>query len=169
LVHDGPEGRTVGRIVETEAYDETDPASHCYGGRTERTRVMFGPGGYAYVYRSYGIHWCFNITAGRDGFGAAVLVRAVEPLEGRELMVRRRGSGPTDRDLSRGPGRLTRAMGIDRSHYGVDLISGPLRVTWGRAARRVVATPRVGITRAVEEPWRFVVAGNRYVSGPLVS
>jgi DNA-3-methyladenine glycosylase len=169
LVHDGPDGRTVGRIVETEAYDETDPASHCFGGRTERTRVMFGPGGYAYVYRSYGIHWCFNVTAGRDGFGAAVLVRAVEPLEGLDLMARRRGSRSTDRDLSRGPGRLTQAMGIDRSHYGVDLVSGSLRITTGRAVWRVVVTPRVGITRAVESPWRFVVAGNRYVSGPLLS
>ncbi len=167
LIHETGGERLVGRIVEAEAYDQTDPASHCHGARTERNAVMFGPAGHAYVYRSYGIHWCFNVTAGRDGYGAAVLVRALEPLAGLEAMARRRSLAPESRDLARGPGRLTAAIGIAGEHNGLDLTGGHLYIA-GRQPRalEIVTTPRVGITKAVEVPWRFFVAGNRFVSGP---
>lgn len=167
LVHQTRAGRTVGRIVETEAYDETDPASHCYAGVTTRNAVMFGPAGHAYVYRSYGIHWCFNITAGRNGYGAAVLLRALEPVEGVELMARRRRMAPTSRDLARGPGRLTEAMAITGDDNGVDLTRGTLTIVGRQGPIEVAATPRIGITRATVVPWRFVVVGNRFVSGPV--
>lgn len=167
LVHDSERGRVIGRIVETEAYDQTDPASHCFVGRTARNAVMFGPAGFAYVYRSYGIHWCFNVTADLEGHGAAVLVRAVEPVAGAELMARRRRIDSTSRDLARGPGRLTEAIGITDRHNGADLTSPSLFIAGRRRpALDVVVTPRVGITKAAEVPWRFLVAGNRFVSGP---
>jgi len=168
LVHETRGGRVVGRIIETEAYDETDPASHCYGGPTARNAVMFGPAGHAYVYRSYGIHWCFNVTAGRDGYGAAVLVRAVEPVAGVELMARRRRMGRASRDLARGPGRLTQAMAIAGRDNGADLTRGSLTIAGRCVELPMVATPRIGITKATRVPYRFVVVGNRFVSGPVV-
>lgn len=164
LVHDGPGGRAAGRIVETEAYDETDPASHSYRGLTPRTRVMFGPAGFLYVYFSYGVHWCANVVAGRDGYGAAVLLRALEPIAGIELMAtRRRTADP--RFLCRGPGRLAQAMGITGGDNGVDLTHGRLFVARDEATRpEIMVGPRIGITRAADKPWRFSVAGSPFVS-----
>lgn len=168
LVHDTAEGRVAGRIVETEAYDQREPASHSYRGPTPRTEVMFGPAGFLYVYFSYGVHWCANVVAGREGHGAAVLLRALEPLLGLELMARRRGLPSTGdpRKLASGPGRLTQAMGIVGALDGTDLCVGSLFLA-GRPPRtrpRVAVTPRIGITKAVDLPWRFVVADNRFVS-----
>jgi len=173
LVHESTVGRTAGIIVETEAYDETDPASHSAHGLTPRTAVMFGPAGHAYVYFSYGTHWCMNVVADRKGRGAAVLLRALEPLEGLSLMAERRGldlSAPKSQlRLARGPGCLTQAMGIDAAHNGVDLYQGPLRVM--RLGRRrssldIGVGPRIGVSKATAVPWRFFVVANPFVSQP---
>lgn len=169
VVHETAEGRVAGRIVECEAYDQSEPASHSHRGLTERTRVMFGDGGYAYVYFSYGAHWMLNVSTGHAGHGAAVLLRALEPLEGVELMQARRRTEVL-RALARGPGCLARALGIDRRHYGLDMTVSALRILDGGRRRslggRIVATPRIGISKAVELPWRFAVAGSPFVSGP---
>jgi DNA-3-methyladenine glycosylase len=161
--------RLIARIVETEAYQEDDPASHSFRGLTERTRVMFGPPGYLYVYFIYGMHFCMNVVTGRDGEGSAVLLRAAEPLEGLpEMIKRRRVESP--RLLCSGPGRLCQAMGIGRPQNGTDLVGGAeLRVLAGEpiTAELVRATPRVGVIAAHDKPWRFLVRGNRHVSrGP---
>jgi DNA-3-methyladenine glycosylase len=156
----------AGRIVECEAYQEDDPASHSYRGRTARTEVMFGPPGHLYVYLSYGVNWCCNVVTGEDGEGSAVLLRAVEPLEGIDRMRALRGMA-NERLLCAGPGRLTRAFAIDRRHKGVDLVtSDRLWVASGTgvSADRVIAGRRVGLTVATEQPWRFVEAGSRYLS-----
>lgn len=173
LEHTTSAGVARGIIVETEAYDATDPASHSARGRTPRNGVMFGPGGYAYVYRSYGIHWCMNVSCGPEGVGAAVLLRALEPIAGFELMAERRGLPTTPQPLlrlARGPGCLTAALGITGAHDGTALLdpAGQLRLLPGAAppTEHIVATPRIGITRATDWPWRFVWAHNRYVSGP---
>lgn len=170
LVHDSPDGRTVGRIVETEAYrGRDDPASHAYR-LTPRSRIMAGPPGRAYVYFTYGNHYCVNVVAEPEGTAGAVLLRAVEPLEGIELMARRRGltsaSGAVDpRLLASGPGRLTQAMGIGRQHNDGDLTAAPLFIAHGRPGLFVVrAGPRVGIREGTERPWRFIIQGNPYVS-----
>jgi DNA-3-methyladenine glycosylase len=166
LVHRLPEGVVAGRIVECEAYQQDDPASHSYRGRTARTEVMFGPAGHLYVYFSYGVHWCANVVTGRDGEGSAVLLRAVEPLLGLEEMARRRGSADP-RLLCSGPGRLTQAFGISRSHNGVDLTTGagPFVSAGRRVPEGAVAVaPRVGISSAREVPWRFSQAGSPFVS-----
>ncbi len=170
LVHETPEGTTAGRIVETEAYDQGEPASHSHRGPTPRNQVMFGPAGFAYVYFSYGMHWCMNVVAGREGRGAAVLLRALEPVDGLALMAQRRGlalDAAGLRRLCRGPGCLTQAMGIDQRCYGADLAAGPLRVLLPEAPsrRRIAAGPRIGISKAQELPWRFVLADNPFVSG----
>jgi DNA-3-methyladenine glycosylase len=168
LIHTTDEGTVAGRIVETEAYDQSDAASHSARGRTPRNAAMFGPGGHAYVYRSYGIHWCMNVSCGPDGFGAAVLLRALEPLEGLPLMASRRGLAEVlPLQLCRGPGNLTQAMGIVGAHNGVDLLGGALRLVPGEKveARRVWVGPRIGITKAAEVPWRFAVLDSAYVSG----
>ncbi len=154
------------RIVETEAYQEDDPASHSYRGRTNRTEVMFGPPGHAYVYFTYGMHHCVNVVTGSSGEGSAVLLRAAEPLEGLEEMARRRGTDDP-RALCSGPGRLCQAMGIARNENGVDLVRG--RELWLLEGSPVPASgigvgPRVGITSGTERPWRFSVRGDRYVS-----
>jgi len=169
VIHDTTQGRCVGRIVETEAYDERDPASHSYGGLTPRNAAMFGPAGHAYVYRSYGVHWCFNASVGEAGRGAAVLIRALEPVEGHELMRARRlqtAKVCRDRDLARGPGRVCQALAIDRGHDGVSLTGGALRIVTPRGFRRPAAeaSVRVGISKAVDTLWRFYVAENSYVS-----
>jgi DNA-3-methyladenine glycosylase len=169
LVHDHADGRTAGLIVETEAYEQTDPASHSFPGPTERNRVMFGPGGFAYIYRSYGVHWCANVVAGPAGFGAAVLLRALAPLEGVDLMRARRRRDDTDLELARGPGRLCQAMGIDLTHYGLELCEPPLFIAdppggFVELPRR--ATARIGISKATERLWRFCVTGHPSVSGP---
>ena len=156
LVH----GKTSGVIVETEAYlGQNDLAAHSSAGITPRTRVIFGPPGHAYVYRSYGIHDCFNIVAEADGTPGCVLIRAVQPIEGLELMRRRRFAAKTDRDLANGPGKLTQALGITRSLNGADLTRDPLVVREPSARReiRIEASPRIGITKSAELPLRFLV------------
>lgn len=167
LVHDTPGGVIAGRIVEVEAYrGASDPASHAWRGTTPRNRVMFGAPGHAYVYFTYGMHHCVNVGAEPAGRAAAVLVRAIEPVAGIELMMRARGSLPRER-LARGPGCLTRALGLTRAHDGLDLTRGPLWISDlppRRAGHRVTASPRIGIRRAREREWRFYLAGSAFVS-----
>jgi DNA-3-methyladenine glycosylase len=152
-----------GTIVEVEAYDATDPASHGYRGRTARNAAMFGPPGHAYVYRSYGMHWCLNLVCDRVGVPSAVLVRALEPLVGLERMRPRRGLDER-RLLCSGPGRLCQALGVTGEHDGLPLDRPPFRMLARAEEPRVVAVPRIGITRAAELPWRYVVAGSRFLS-----
>ena len=171
LIHDQQSGLVGGRIVETEAYDETDPASHSCHGRTERNAMMFESGGSAYVYRSYGIHWCLNVAVAKPGFGAAVLIRAIEPIVGLAQMAELRGTTHPSckpRDLCRGPGRLCQALDISGAHNGLDMTTSQLRLVTPRGFRKpeTLATPRIGITKAIEAPWRFCIPENRYVSGP---
>jgi len=169
LVRDTPEGRVAGRIVEVEAYDgANDPASHAYRGETLRNRVMFGPGGHAYVYFTYGMHYCVNVVTGPAGRAQAVLVRALEPVEGVTIMRRRRGVEGTER-LARGPGCVARALGLTRADDGLDLTRGPLWILDAparREGRRILRTPRIGIRHAAERPWRYVLAGHPCASGP---
>jgi DNA-3-methyladenine glycosylase len=158
-------GETAGVIVETEAYHMAEPACHAYVGLTARTSTLFGPPGRAYVYRSYGIHALLNAVCEPEGVGAAVLIRALEPLAGLELMRARRGV----EDLCSGPGKLTQALGITLEENGTDLAAGPVAIEApppGWSPVDVVAGTRIGITKAVELPWRFCVAGNRSVSRP---
>jgi DNA-3-methyladenine glycosylase len=161
-------GDTSGVIVETEAYHDSEPACHAYAGLTARTRVLFGAPGTAYVYRSYGIHALLNAVCEPEGVGAAVLIRALEPLAGIEHMRARRGLERLE-DLCSGPGKLTQALDVELHHNGTDLASGPVRI--GPAASgwedvRHIAGPRVGITKAAELPWRFCAVGSRSVSRP---
>lgn len=143
-------------LTEVEAYDQTDPASHSYRGMTFRTAAMFGPAGRLYVYRSYGLHWCVNIVTGPPDYGAAVLLRAGTPVEGREAMAHRRGRTS---NLTDGPGKLTQALGITSSQDQLDLMQdGVVRLKPTGESPTVIATPRIGITKAVERPWRFVAA-----------
>lgn len=158
-------GDTAGVIVETEAYHMSEPACHAYVGVTARTSTLFGPPGRAYVYRSYGIHALLNAVCEPEGVGAAVLIRALEPLQGIEVMRARRGVD----DLCGGPGKLTQALGIGLEDNGTDLAAGPVVIEApppGWSDLRVVAGTRIGITKAAELPWRFCVAGNRSVSRP---
>ena len=180
-------GGTRGVIVETEAYHEEEPACHAYAGRTPRTSVLFGPGGVAYVYRSYGIHVMLNAVCDVDGVGAAVLIRALRPAAGLATMRRRRlaaargvkaraldaGADPArtrmipDRELCSGPGRLTQALGIELADNGTSLASGPVRILHGDGPpAEVVVSTRIGITKATELPWRFSLAGDVNVSRP---
>ena len=159
--------RTVGRIVETEAYEGPgDPASHAAEriGRTARNATMFGPPGTVYVYKSYGIHWCMNAVTDREGFPGAVLIRALEPVEGLDAMRARRGS--KDRDLARGPGRLTEALAVTGEQDGHVLAEPPLLLCEGTPPdpAAIEAGPRIGISRAVERPLRFTLGGSRYLS-----
>ena len=154
----------AGVIVETEAYHESEPACHAFVGLTPRTATLFGPPGIAYVYRSYGVHTMLNAVAEPDGVAAGVLIRALEPLEGVELMRERRGLERLE-DLCSGPGKLTQALGIELGHNGGDLAVGPVTITRGDGVLRpIVSSSRVGITKAVELPWRFSVADSRFVS-----
>ncbi|MFN8559960.1 MAG: DNA-3-methyladenine glycosylase [Dehalococcoidia bacterium] len=160
------EGRCRGRIVETEAYlGPDDPACHAAAGLTARNRNLHGPPGTAYVYFIYGVHWCVNAVTREAGFGSAVLIRAIEPIEGIALMRRRRGVAH-DRDLTNGPGKLCEALGITKHHDGADLRRGSLRILAGVrvAPARVAVTPRVGIRKAADWPLRFFEQGNAWVS-----
>jgi DNA-3-methyladenine glycosylase len=152
-----------GRIVEVEAYDQEDPASHGYRGRTRRNSVMFGPAGYAYVYRSYGIHWCLNLVCGREGSAEAVLIRALEPTAGLDLLRRRRGVDDP-RALCSGPGKLCQALGVTGEHDGLALDVPPFRLEQRREVPEISTGPRIGITRATELTWRYLETGSPYVS-----
>ncbi|HEX6652384.1 MAG TPA: DNA-3-methyladenine glycosylase [Thermoleophilaceae bacterium] len=161
-------GETAGRIVETESYHMEEPACHAYAGVTERTSTLFGPPGNAYVYFSYGVHSLLNAVAEEEGVGAAVLIRALEPVDGIEVMRERRGAA-RDEDLCSGPGKLTQALGIGLSLNGTSLMDGPVEVLTrepGSGEPRVVIGERIGITKAADLPWRFCDAGSRHVSRP---
>ena len=155
-----------GPIVEVEAYDGTDPASHGFRGRTQRNASMFGPPGHAYVYRSYGIHWCLNLVCEAEGSPAAVLVRALEPAHGLERMRERRGLDDL-RLLCAGPGRLCQALGVTGEHDGLRLDAAPFQLVPAPKAPQVVVGARIGISRAAELPWRYAVAGSRFLSRPI--
>jgi DNA-3-methyladenine glycosylase len=152
-----------GEIVEVEAYHHTDPAAHSFRGPTARNTVMFGPPGYAYVYRSYGVHWCLNFVCEPKGSASAVLVRAVAPAAGLAVMRRRRGIAD-ERLLCSGPGRLCEALGITGAHDGLALDAPPFRLLARRHECEIAVGPRIGITKAVEHPWRYGLKGSRYLS-----
>jgi DNA-3-methyladenine glycosylase len=154
-----------GPIVEVEAYDHEDPAAHGYRGRTERNAVMFGRPGHAYVYRSYGIHWCLNFVCEDVGVAAAVLIRALEPVDGLDVMAARRGV-EIPRLLCSGPGRLCQALGVTGEHDGLLLDRPPFELLPASAPVDVMRAPRIGITKAADRPWRYLVAGSRFVSRP---
>src|SRR5437016_8406224 len=155
-----------GTIVELEAYHHEDPAAHGYRGRTERNASMFGPPGHAYVYRSYGIHWCVNFVCEPKGVADAVLIRALEPTHGLDEMRRRRGLDD-ERLLCAGPGRLCQALGITSAHDGLALGDPPFELLPRETEPEILRGPRVGITRAREHPWRYGVAGSKHLSRPL--
>jgi DNA-3-methyladenine glycosylase len=157
-----------GTIVEVEAYDHEDPAAHGYRGQTERNASMFGPPGHAYVYRSYGIHWCLNLVCEEEGSASAVLLRALQPSHGLGVMRQRRGLHD-ERLLCAGPGRLCQALGVTREHDGLALDKRPFRLEEREADVEVAAARRIGITRAADRPWRYVLAGSLYLSRPLPS
>lgn len=154
-----------GRIVETEAYSQTDAASHSYRGRTPRTDIMFGPPGFLYVYFTYGMHYCCNVVTGLDGEGSAVLIRALEPLEGMDVMAANRRQ-VDERNLTNGPAKLCQALAIGRDLNKHDLQQSPLKLIFKPALSQteIVQTTRIGISQAKDTPWRFYVRDNRYVS-----
>jgi DNA-3-methyladenine glycosylase len=155
-----------GTIVEVEAYDHEDPAAHGYGGRTPRNASMFGPPGHAYVYRSYGIHWCLNLVCEEEGVASAVLLRALEPTYGIEAMRERRGVDD-ERLLASGPGRLCQALAVTRDHDGLALDQPPFELLARTREPELAIGPRIGITKAAERPWRYALAGSRFVSRPV--
>ena len=155
-----------GRIVEVEAYDQTDPAAHSFRGPTRRNAVMFGPPGYAYVYRSYGIHWCLNLVCEPAGSAGAVLIRALEPTAGLPAMRRRRGV-KDERLLCSGPGRLCEALRITAAHNGLALDVPPFQLFPRAGAVEVIAGVRIGLTKAVDKPWRYGEKGSRFLSKPF--
>ena len=152
-----------GRIVEVEAYDQEDPASHGYRGRTERNASMFGPPGFAYVYRSYGIHWCLNLVCAGEGVAEAALIRALEPTTGIDQQQRRRGVEGV-RALCSGPGKLCQALAITREHDGCALDAAPFELRGREETPRIATGPRIGITRAAELTWRYGIEGSPYLS-----
>lgn len=176
----GEKHKLVARIVETEAYDQDDPASHAFGGPSERNAAMFGPAGHLYVYVSYGMHHCCNVVCGPKGFGSGCLVRAVEPLEGMEVMRKLREAGRTGkaqagrarkhplklRDLTNGPGKVCAALGIDKALYGHDLTVEPLVLDFAPLlpGETIGRSPRVGISKNVDAPKRYFIEGNAFVS-----
>jgi len=155
-----------GRLVEVEAYHHTDPAAHSFRGRTERNAVMFGPPGYAYVYRSYGLHWCLNFVCEPEGSASAVLIRAIEPTRGVALMRRRRGVS-NERLLCSGPGRLCEALLITHAQNGLALDAPPFELFARAGEAAIVAGPRIGITKAVDLPWRYGEKASRFLSKPF--
>lgn len=166
LTHETSEGLTSGIIVETEAYTSQDPASHTFRGPTVRNKIMFGPPGHAYIYFTYGMHYCFNIVTGKAGDGQAVLIRALQPIEGIELMKHRRNRENIS-ELCNGPAKLVQALGITKQDYGANLLnSGNLRLEPGRNTGKIIQTTRIGIKQAVNQPWRFYLADNEFVSKP---
>ncbi|HYG74591.1 MAG TPA: DNA-3-methyladenine glycosylase [Planctomycetota bacterium] len=171
LVHDTAEGRAAGRIVETEAYlFENDPACHAHRGKTPRNAVMFGPPGHAYIYFIYGMYYCFNVVTAPEGVGEAVLIRALEPLDGIELMKRRRGTSEL-KNLCSGPGKLVLALGLRPDQNGASLLSGPLTIWTPESFNAprpkksdIVSTPRIGINRGADLPLRFYLKGHPFAS-----
>jgi DNA-3-methyladenine glycosylase len=157
-----------GIIVEVEAYHHTDPAAHSFRGRTERNAVMFGPAGYAYVYRSYGIHWCLNFVCEREGSASAVLIRALEPTHGIAAMRRRRKLAD-ERLLCSGPGRLCEALGITGAHDGLPLDRPPFELVPRKDKPEVLVGPRIGITKAADIPWRYGLKNSPFLSKPFRS
>jgi DNA-3-methyladenine glycosylase len=155
-----------GEIVEVEAYDHEDPAAHGYRGRTQRNASMFGPPGHAYVYRSYGIHWCLNLVCEEEGSASAVLLRALEPTNGLDVMRVRRGR-EEERLLCAGPGRLCQALGVTGEHDGLPLDQPPFELHAREREPDVVVGTRIGITRAAERPWRYGLQGSRFLSRPV--
>jgi len=155
-----------GRIVETEAYDREDPASHAYSGPTERNAAMFGPPAHAYVYRSYGIHWCLNFVCREAGHGAGVLIRALEPVAGLDVMRARRDAFD-EWLLCSGPGKLCQALGVTRAFNGMALSEAPFELLPAPMDLAIIAGPRIGISKAVDVPWRFGLAGSKYFSRPF--
>jgi DNA-3-methyladenine glycosylase len=155
-----------GIIVEVEAYHHTDPAAHSYRGPTPRNRVMFGPPGFAYVYRSYGIHWCMNFVCEEEGSASAVLIRALEPTHGLAAMRRRRGLAE-ERMLCSGPGKLCEALGVTIAHSGLPLDKPPIAVFARTRGVEIAAGVRIGITKAVELPWRYGLKGSKFLSKPF--
>lgn len=152
------------RIVETEAYDQSDAASHSYRGQTQRTEVMFGPAGHLYVYFTYGMHYCCNVVVGSKGHGAAVLIRAMEPIRGEHIMAERRGR--SGHETTNGPAKLCQALGIDKKLNGHDLWQSPLKLKINppMPQEQIIQTTRIGISQAQDVPWRFYIKGNPYVS-----
>ena len=164
LVHETPEGIASGMIVETEAYRLEDPACHAYKGRTLRNRNIFGRPGLAYIYLSYGVHKLLNVVCEREGAGSAVLIRALRPIQGLEVMRERR---KRNTHLCNGPGRLTQALGVELSQDGSELTDEPLYISWGGTPEgEILATTRIGISRGTELPWRYLVQGEKGVSVP---
>jgi len=159
-------GNAGGVIVEVEAYHHTDPAAHSYIGMTPRNAVMFGPPGFSYVYRSYGIHWCLNVVCEPEGSASAILIRAIEPTAGIAAMQRRRGL-KEPRSLCSGPGKLCEALGVTIRHNGLPLDKPPFEIRARAAAPDIVTGPRIGITKAVEHPWRYGLKGSPYLSKPF--
>ena len=155
-----------GIIVETEAYHHEDPASHSFNGRTARNAAMFGPPGHAYVYRSYGIHWCLNLVCEGEGQANAVLLRAIEPIEGIATMQARRGLEEV-RLLCAGPGRLSQALGVTREQDGLALDAPPFAMRAAEGSPDIVTGPRIGISKGMDLPWRFGLAGSRFLSRPF--
>ena len=157
-----------GRVVELEAYRQTDPASHSFRGPTARNAIMFGPAGYAYVYRSYGIHWCLNFVCGPKGSASAVLIRALEPTDGLATMRRRRGLSD-ERLLCSGPGRLCEALRITHAQNGMALDQPPFELFARQGEVEIVVGPRIGITKAVDKPWRYGEKGSPFLSKPFLA
>lgn len=154
-----------GTVVETEAYDIDDPASHSFGGQTPRCAPMFGPAGRAYVYRAFGLHWCLNLVCGPRP-GGAVLIRALEPVAGVDQMIVRRGLVDIRR-LAAGPGRLCQALGVSGLHNGMDMTVSPFHLALAPACAEVLSGPRIGLSKAIDQPWRFGLVGSPYLSRPF--
>lgn len=163
LVHETAGGITAGMIVETEAYSQEDAASHSYKGETERTKVMFGPAGHTYIYFTYGMHYCFNVVSGSEGHGQGVLIRALQPVEGIEIMKSRRNR-EDEKELCNGPAKLVQAMGITKADYGKPLFEGNLYIQPRERTVPISSGPRIGITQAIDVPWRYWITDNPYIS-----